>query len=314
MDKTIQIAVVGTGIIGATHLDAIEKSKDCTLCAVCDINEESAAKQGVKYGVPYFTDYRDIVTKTKAEAVILNLPHFLHCEVTEFFLDHGMHVLVEKPMANTIEECDRMIAAAERNGKKLAVGHHQRFVPANKRVKELYESGELGKLCMVQETRTIDYFIPKRPKWFLDKKMAGGGIVMNYGAHALDKLFSITGHNKAEVTALVGNVKNDATVEGHAQIFLKFEDGLTAAITFSGYTSTGYETTYYFTEGAAKVSGGSTLSLYSGGSWEKQDLIGQSMEYQLEEFCKLVRGEASAIATPQYSRQIIATIQQIYGA
>jgi len=269
----IQIAVVGTGIIGGSHLDAIDKSKDCALCAVCDINEESATMQAEKYGVPYFTDYKDIVTKTKAEAVILNLPHFLHCEVTEFFLDHGMHVLVEKPMANTVEECDRMIAAAERSGKKLAVCHHQRFMPANRRVKELYESGELGELCMIHETRTIDYFDSNRPKWFLDKKKSGGGIAMNYGAHTLDKIFSLTGHNKAAVTAVVGNVKNDATIEGHAQTFLKFEDGLTATITFSGYIGTGYETTYYFTEGAAKVTGGATLFLlYRGGTWEKQNL------------------------------------------
>jgi len=135
---------------------------------------------------------------------------------------------------------------------------------------------------------------------------------MNYGAHALDKLFSITCHDKAEVTAVIDNMKNDAQVEGHAQILLKFEDGLSAAITFSGYTSTGYETTYYFAEGAARVSGGSALSLYADGKWEKQEIAGQSMEIQLAEFCKLVRGEESDIATPEYSRQIIATIRQIY--
>ena len=142
--------------------------------------------------------------------------------------------------------------------------------------------------------------------------MAGGGIVMNYGAHALDKLFSITGHDHAEVTALVDNFKNDAQIEGHAQIFLKFEDGLSATITFSGYTSAGYEATYYFTEGAAKVTGSSSLSIYKDGSWAKQETTGLSMEIQLAEFCKLVRGEESGIATGEYSRQIIATIRQIY--
>lgn len=132
--------------------------------------------------MPYFTDYRDIVKETEAEAVILNLPHFLQCEVTEFFLDSGLHVLVEKPMANTVAECDRMIAAAKRSGKKLALGHLQRFVASNRRVKEIYESGELGKFCMFHEFRSTDYFVPTRPRWFLDKKLAGGGIVMNYGA------------------------------------------------------------------------------------------------------------------------------------
>lgn len=313
MSMTIKIAVVGTGIIGVRHLDSIARNQECTLCAICDINEESAARCAHKYGVPYFTDYRDIVTKTGADAVILNLPHFLHCEVSEFFLDHGMHVLVEKPMANTVEECDRMITAAERNGKKLAVGHAQRFSPANRRIKEIYQSGELGKLCMVHETRTKDYFVPERPKWFLDKKMSGGGIVMNYGAHALDKLFCITGYDKAEVTAFVGNIKNDAQIEGHAQILLKFQEGLSASITFSAYADTGYETSYYFTEGAAKVVGGSKLLLNTDGTWVGQEnMQSHSLDLQLAEFCKLIRGEKSEIATAQYSRQIIAVIEEIY--
>ena len=81
----MKIAVVGTGSIGASHLEAISTSNSCTLCAVCDINEEAAKKYAEKYGVPYFTDYKQIPGKCGADAVILNLPHWLHCEVTEFF-------------------------------------------------------------------------------------------------------------------------------------------------------------------------------------------------------------------------------------
>jgi len=313
MEKNIKVAVVGTGIIGVRHLDAIERSRDCSLCAVCDINEESAAMQAEKYGVPYFTDYKEIVTKTKADAVILNLPHFLHCEVAEFFLDNGLHVMVEKPMAVSVEECDRMIAASERSGKKLSVVHSQRFIPANRKIKEIYESGELGTLCMVQETRTIDYFVAKRPRWFLDKKLAGGGIVMNYGAHALDKLFSLTGHDSVKVTAITGNIKNEASIEGHAQIFLEFPDGLSSTITFCGYADTGYQTTYYFTKGAARVMGSTKLLLNTDGTWVEQECAkNQSIEIQLGEFCKLIRGEASEAATAQYARQIIAAIEKVY--
>ena len=123
----LKFAVVGTGIIGAKHLAAIAESESCCLCAVCDINEKAAAAASEKYGVPSFTDYRDIPQKTKADAVILNLPHWLHCEATVFFLEQGLHVLVEKPMATTLEECLKMQETANRVGKKLAVGHLQRF-------------------------------------------------------------------------------------------------------------------------------------------------------------------------------------------
>lgn len=123
----LKIAVIGTGIIGAKHLAAIAESESCSQCAVCDIIEAAAAAAAEKYGVPYFTDYRDIPRKTNADAVILNLPHWLHCEAAVYFLEQGLHVLVENPMATTLEECQKMLETANRVGKKLAVGHLQRF-------------------------------------------------------------------------------------------------------------------------------------------------------------------------------------------
>lgn len=310
----LQIAVVGTGSIGLSHLKAIEQSQNCELCAICDVNEEVLHKLSEEYHVPGFTDYKEIVTKTKAEAVILNLPHFLHCEATEFFLDNGLHVLIEKPMANTVEECDRMIAAAVRNNKKLAVGHVQRYFKGNRKVKEIYESGELGRLCMFTEFRSIDYFVPTRPKWFLDKKKAGGGIVMNYGAHALDKLFYVMGCGSATVESAVGNIKNDATIEGHAQFLAKFSNGVSACISFNGYIGTGYESYYYFTDGAIKVIGTDEVWKNKGTGWEKVECedIGSGMLLQLEEFIKYVKGEPSDIVTGEYGRSVIAVIEGVY--
>ena len=139
----IKIAVVGTGIIGIDHLNAIKSSDKCELVAVCDNKEDVAKDIGERYSVPYFTDYHDILDNVEADAVILNLPHFLHCDVTVYFLEKGVHVLVEKPMANTVEECDRMIEASKKSGKKLAVGHIQRFFESNKEVKKIVESGKL---------------------------------------------------------------------------------------------------------------------------------------------------------------------------
>lgn len=311
----MKIAVVGTGIIGKSHLNAIYTSSECALCAVCDVNETVAKQYSQQYGVPYFTDYREIPQKTDAEAVILNLPHWLHCETAVFFLSHGIHVLVEKPMANSLRECEIMLAEAHKSGKILAVGHPQRFVEANRMVKRIVQSGELGKLCMVNEIRTIDYFLPNRPKWFLDKKLAGGGIVMNYGAHALDKLFYILESYPTSVKAVTGNVKNDHTIEGHAQIMLAFENGISANITFSGYSNAGYETVYYFTDGALKVTDTSNLWMRTNGDWERVELTENTDRtgFQLQEFCKLIRGEDSEMPDGLYGKEIIAVIEKIYG-
>lgn len=311
----MKLAVVGTGIIGVSHLQAIEGCDQCTLCAICDVNEAVLRPLAEQYRVPYFTDYRDIVRHTDAEAVILNLPHWLHCEVTEFFLAQGLHVLVEKPMANTVAECDRMLAAAEKSGKKLAVGHMQRFLRANQLVKEIYDSAELGRLCMFEERRTIDYFRPNRPGWFFDRQKAGGGIVMNYGAHALDKLYALMGCCEiSSVASSLGNWKNDASIEAHAQTFLKFKNGVSANITFSGYLGCGYETTYYFTEGALKVTGGVKLWRSEGKGWTEAEYEDDHLEMrrQLVEFIKFVNGEESAIATGTYAREILSGVERIY--
>ncbi len=310
----IKTAVVGTGSIGEEHLSAIENLKEFQLCAVCDTNEEKGKAFAKKYGVRFFENYKDIPSQTDAETVILNLPHFLHCDAAVFFLEHGIDVLVEKPMANTVEECDRMIEAAKKNGKKLAVGHVQRYFASNAKVKEYIETKQLGELVMCEEHRTIDYFSEERPKWFLDKKAAGGGIVMNYGAHALDKIFYLTGMKTAEITSLCANKKNNCNIEGHAQFFMKFENGLSAAVTFSGYGYCGYDTVYYFTNGALKVSDTLDLSEFKNGKWEKIEVKedGKFMERQLEEFAKMLKNKDNKMPDGEYGKAVISLIEKIY--
>ena len=217
-------------------------------------------------------------------------------------------------MANTVEECDRMIRAAERNGRKLAVGHTQRFYPAHRKVKEIYESKELGELSMVNELRSEDYFYEGRPKWFLDRKLAGGGVFMNFGAHALDKLLSITGSRPVYVSGTVGNLKNNYNIEGHAQVHVELENRVCANISIGGYTKGGSEVMFYFTEGILKAErGGRVLSQNVGDGWENLELApANAFGLQLQEFCRMVKDEPSDIATGEYGRMIIETIERVY--
>ena len=216
-------------------------------------------------------------------------------------------------MANTVEECQRMLDAAQRSGKKLAVAHVQRFMQANRKVKEVYQAGTLGDLCMITEYRTIDYFKPQRPKWFLDKKLSGGGIVMNYGAHALDKMSYIMESRPVLIQSSVGNLKNDCTIEGHAQIHIQFQNGVSANITFSGYSDAGYETVYYFTQGALKVVDGTKLYIRTDKTWESVELdTVASFSMQLDAFYNLVNGLPSESVTGEYGKDVIAAIEEIY--
>ena len=312
----LNIAIVGTGIIASTHIDAIKQSDRCRVCALCDINEEAVKPMAEELGVPYFLDYKEIPDAVKPDAVIINLPHFLHCESTIFFLEHGIHVLVEKPMANTVEECDRMIAAAKKNNKKLVVGQVQRYSPLFKNIKNIIASGELGKLCMFTEYRTLNYFSPSRPKWFTCKEKSGGGVAMNFGAHALDKLFCVRDRTDVSVVSSCSNMANDADVEGHVQFLVRYPDGVSGAVTLSGYAPSGGEVTFYFTKGALKIA--NLIEFYrtnEKGAWElisnKKDTE-EIFLNQITEFCKYVNDEPADVSTAEYGRSIISVIEKIY--
>lgn len=309
-----KIAIIGTGGIGVAHLEAIENTGACELCAVCDVDEDKVKKFSEKYQVPYFTDYREIPTHTEAEAVIISLPHFLHCECTVFFLEHGIDVLVEKPMANSVEECDRMITAAKQNQRKLAVGHVQRYYKANVWLKEAVKTGKFGKLCMISGKRSADYFEEERPSWFLEKEKSGGGIGMNYGAHVLDTLYYITGEERPEVFASSGNIKNQYNIEGHMQFMAKFPSGLSMCETLDGYNFSGHELIYYFENAVIKAENAMALYRFGKEDWEPIALeeANQIMERQLIDFCDFLEGKETMICNAETGRKVIETLERLY--
>ena len=305
----IRIGMVGAGGIAKSHADAIKQNTDCILTAVADINAERAREMAEVAGASWFTDYKDMDC-TAFDAVILNLPHHLHCEVSVYFLERGVHLLCEKPMANTLAECDRMIEAAKSAGKHLSIGHVQRYYTAAKEIKAIIESKKYGDLTMITESRCKDY-LKNRAKWFLDKRTAGGGIAMNLGAHSIDRILYTTGLCVEEVHALTANPISGDDVEINAQLLLKLSGGVSATVSLCGthVPKEEHETVYYFTDGIVKMRGDKLLVFENGEFVEKCEGY-PLIERQLSEFLKLLRGEGSEICTPEYGREIIRILKE----
>lgn len=310
-----KIGVIGTGIIGHTHLRTISQSDECEIAAVVDVNPEKAESAAKEYGVPFYTDYKEI--KESIDAVIINLPHFLHCEVSCYFLGKGIHVLCEKPMATSVSECVKMKEAADKNGAKLAIGHVQRFFGANEVLRNMYKEEKFGKLAMINERRNTNYFSESRPRWFLDKKLAGGGIMMNYGAHGLDKLFTLMGDTKiTSLHANCGNLLDGYDVEGHAQVYLEFENGISSVMTYSAYSDFEVnETTYYFRDGAVRVYNSNNIEIATNGKFEPYEFTEEYPPFvkQLHQFVRYIEGKESTIPTPEFGTRVIETIKKVYG-
>ncbi len=312
----IKIGIVGAGIIGIEHKKAIMKNSDCTIAAICDLDIEKAKSLSEGTDAAIYTDYKEMCKNESLDAVILNLPHFLHKDVTIYFLNHKIAVLTEKPMANTVEQCDEMAAAAKQNNVPFAIGHVQRYYACYRKLRELIRENKLGKLCQIIEVRNVDY-VPGRPKWFLSKEQSGGGILMNYGAHTLDKVFYTTGLKVQSVAANGSNFLTSDNVETAAQLLVTLTGGVSAVFSYCGtHVPSFYETNFYFTDGAAKVRDGIYLWIAKpGGDYEKVDLDYETsiFDLQLKEFVKLLRGEESEIVTPEYGREIISVLQNAFG-
>ncbi len=199
MAKEVNYAVIGMSGMGRAHVEGIKSDNRANLVAVCDI-DETRRNQGAALakGVRAYGDYRDVLACEDVDAVVIVVPDQLHREISVAALAAGKHVLCEKPMALTLEDCKAMIEASRRSDRKFMVGQICRFTPGFIAAKELIENGEIGELFYVESEYAHDYSkIFGSNRWRLDPLRHG---FLGGGCHAVDLLRWIAG-NPYEVAA-----------------------------------------------------------------------------------------------------------------
>jgi predicted dehydrogenase len=219
----VRLAVVGCGAVASIHhLPAIAASERAEAAVLVDADAARARSLAAKWGVPtVLTDYREAVGRV--DAAVVALPNSLHAPVAVDLLSRGVHVLVEKPMALTVAECDAMIAAAEAGGARLAVGLEFRFFDSTRLVRDLLADGLLGELHGFELRQGVIPRWPFATDYFLKKETAGGGVLTDFGVHVLDLLLVWLGD--LEVT----RYRDDALggIESDCEIELRTGSGLT---------------------------------------------------------------------------------------
>ncbi|MBC7189383.1 Gfo/Idh/MocA family oxidoreductase [Candidatus Aerophobetes bacterium] len=181
----IGLGVIGCGRIAQAHLEGINCLKDeAVLVGVADIDKEKAKKAKENFGAKiFYTDYRELLKNQEVEAVIITLPHHLHCQSTIEAARAGKHILVEKPMALNLKEADKMIEEAEKNGVILMVGQSRRFSdPVLEAYKRVEEIGEIFRIVI----NFLVYFPEPPTPWWKSYREAGGLIVPLQGSHSID--------------------------------------------------------------------------------------------------------------------------------
>jgi predicted dehydrogenase len=204
------------------------------LAGCADVDPARLAKFIERFPCSAFPSYEELIARPDVDAVVVALPHFLHSDVTIAALQAGKHVLLEKPMAMTVAECDAMIAAAERTGRQLMVGHSQHFFPVNQAARALIAAGEIGRLVFATDTWYKPFYAEPRPPWFLDASQGGGMWPMN-GSHMIDRLSMFVGSPVVAVKAMVGTYFVDVPATDTGVALLQFSNGVHATLQHCGY-------------------------------------------------------------------------------
>lgn len=235
----IRVAIVGTGNIANTHIAGLLTFPErCKIVALCDIYPQKAENMKEKYGLDcgVFPDYQSMLASPeKPDLVHICTPPYVHAEIAVGCMDAGCHVVVEKPMATCLAECDEMLEAERRNGVTMACIAQNRFRDSVFRLKKVADSGLAGKICMARVESAwwrghCYYDLWWRGTW----EKEGGGPTLNHAVHHIDMLNWLEGKLPVEISAMLANVMHDnAEVEDLSMACLRYGDGSVAQVTSS---------------------------------------------------------------------------------
>ena len=227
--KKVRFAVVGVGGLGIGHIKGILNNSDkAELVCVCDNVPEIAERVSKQYNVPYYLDFYEMIKVGGFDCVCLVTPDYVHCEHAVAAMEAGYHVLCEKPLAQTIEDCRTMADAVKRTGMKFMTGQVCRKAPGFVKAKELVDAGEIGDLFFVESEYAHDYqFLGKAWRWDpvnLRYSVIGGG------CHAIDLLRWIAGDPEKVMALANRKVLTDWPVDDTTIAIMQFPNGVIGKI------------------------------------------------------------------------------------
>jgi predicted dehydrogenase len=234
------VAIFGAGRAGHGHARAISQTDGTRLVAVFDVDGERAAAFAETHGCQAYTSSDAVLERDDVDLIMVALPNFLHERSTVDAASAGKHIFLEKPMADTVEECDRMLEAVERAGVHLLVAHSQRYFASTIRAREIVQSGQLGEPVFATDTWYKKFGLAGRLPWFLDRATGGGMWLMN-GAHMIDRTCWVLDTEVASVRAWIGSPFHHLSADDANMAFLQLRNGLHATIVHAGYRSRGVD-------------------------------------------------------------------------
>ncbi len=218
MEK-INIAVIGLGNMGRHHVRVYSENPKVNLVGLCDSNAQLGAQFKDKYNVNYYLDYKQLITEQKPDAISIVASTRLHYDMAKYAIEHGVHVLVEKPIADTVDKANDLIELAKKHNVKLMVGHIERFNPSVQVVGQLVKAGEIGDIMSIS-TKRIGGF---------PGQIKDANVLIDLAVHDIDIIHTLIGQSKPSKLMINSGMAITEDCDDYADILLNY-NGISAYI------------------------------------------------------------------------------------
>jgi len=331
---TVRIGIIGSGFVASLHAQALRQAPDAEIVAASSPNAEHVWVFARTFGIPHaFIDYKDMLEGDLVDAVTVACPNDLHCEVTLAAAAAGKHVLVDKPLALSLSDCDRMIQACRDKGVILMYGENLCFAPKYVRAKQLADEGALGE---VYYARQLQCHYGPHSDWFWDVERSGGGVLMDMGCHSIAFCRWVFGNAPVEsVYAELGRFVHGKRTKGddHSLVVMRFAPTGGIGVAENSWARAGgldARAEIYGSQGltVADLARGSALSTYSepgygyaiekapdtsGWTWTGfEDAWSEGFPQEMAHFVDCVQEEEQPTLTGEDGRAVLESICAAY--
>ena len=328
MEK-FRFAILGCGLIGDIHAQAILSHPDAELYAMCDVSAERAGDYASRYGARVFTSYDELLADPSVDAVSICTPSGMHADQAIAALRAGKHVLLEKPMALTGRDALRIREAEAESGKLVSVVFQTRYVEDIRYLKSLIEDGRFGTLafCDLYMKYWRDPAYYSASPWRGTFAMDGGGALMNQGIHGVDVMHFLFGEPRL-IGARVKTLVHDIETEDTAVSLVEYPSGALGVIEASTATNPGFERRIEIcgSRGYAVMIDSSIEKLYVDGSFliDRELEVGAgtasnpaAMRHEnhlalLDNLIRAIRGEAELLADVNAGHDATSFVEAVY--
>lgn len=309
------VGIIGTGWFGSEHAKALSALSEARLVAVCGSSQESAGAFAKQFGGKAYALAKELLVSPEVDAVLVATPHHLHTHLAIQAAQHGKHILLEKPMAPSLEECNQILSAAHGSGVKLMLGHLSHFERPFVRAKELLESGELGEVVLGQSTFAKFWMEHNRRPWHLERS-SGGGMMLTAGIHGLDRLMWLMGSRVERVSAQFSTHFHTQQADDTALLFLRFASGASGTLSSIGYAKGAPSFLLELTATGGRMRIDPTQGLFIGreGNWQE---IPDALEPQWplmpliaewKAFVEAIQNDSEPVVNGSYARHLMQVI------